>query len=139
MKRIISFALIAVLAVLTLTACGKSEFTVTENYEKYMRITAKKANKDDYFMVGSLEVDEGEQIKITSDLTKGSIRVELVKAPEDQSIEEYPDMDNEATITANLHATDGAAGTVSAGTYLLRATCLEKATGTVYIEVTPAE
>ena len=48
-------------------------------------------------------------------------------------------MDGAAIISADLVRTDGASGTVPAGTYLLRAACLEKATGTIQIDVTLVE
>ena len=139
MKRIRAFTGIIALVVLTmvLTACGKSEFGLTENTEKKMTITAERADKDAFFMVGSLEVSDGEQIVITSNLEKGSIRVEIVGVAEEQNIDQLPEMDGEAIMTANLHSTDGSSGTVPAGSYMLRATCLEKATGTVQIEVLP--
>ena len=122
---------------LVLTACGKSEFGVSENTEKKMTITAENADKDAFFMVGSLEVADGEPIAITSNLTKGSVRVEIVGTPEEQSIDQIPDMNAEATLTADLKSTDSVSGTVEAGTYMLKATCLEKATGTVLVEVSP--
>ena len=75
---------------------------------------------------------------MTSNLKKGSIRVELVSTPAEQSIDQLPEMNGEATLTAELTGTDGMSGTVPAGSYLLRATCLEKASGTVEIEVQPA-
>ena len=138
MKKIKALAgFIALL--LMLTACGKSEFSMAENTEKRMTISAENAAKDAFFMVGSLEAAEGDQISITSNLTKGSIRVEIIGAPAEQSIDQIPDMDGEPIITANLVSTDKQAGTVPAGSYLLKATCLEKATGTVLIEVLPAE
>ena len=139
MKRMTSFTMIIalVLSMLVLTACGKSEFGVSENTEKKMTITAENADKDSFFMVGSLEVADGEQIAITSNLTKGSVRVEIVGTPEEQSIDQIPDMNAEATLTADLKSTDSVSGTVEAGTYMLKATCLEKATGTVLVEVTP--
>ena len=141
MKR--NKALIAIMALvlslLMLTACGKSEFGMSENTGKRMVVTAQNADKDAFFMVGSLEVDEGEQIAITSNLTKGSVRVEIIGVPAEQSIDELPDLNVEPIITANLHSNDQQSGTVSAGTYMLKATCLEKATGTVLIEVQPAE
>ncbi len=46
--------------VLALTACGKSVFTVSENSEKRMTITADNAKKDAFFVVGTLNADEGE-------------------------------------------------------------------------------
>lgn len=133
------FKIIPVLILLTmlLTSCGKSEFGVTTNTAKQMTITAEKADKDAFFIVGTLEVTDGEQIVITSDLTKGSVKVEIIEVPEEQSIDKYPEMDGEAVITANLKSTDGASGTVPAGFYQLKATCLETATGTIQIEVKP--
>ena len=139
MKRMTSFTMIIalVLSMLVLTACGKSEFGLSENTEKKMTITAENADKDAFFMVGSLEVADGEQIAITSNLTKGSVRVEIIGMPAEQSIDQIPDLNVEPTITFNLKSTDSVSGTVAAGTYMLKATCLEKATGTVLVEVTP--
>ena len=127
-----------VLLMLTLTACGKPEFGVTENTGKRMTITAMNADRDDFFMVGSLDVADGEQIVITSRLTEGSIRVEIVEDLDGQSIEVLPVIDGEAIITANLQNGESASGTVAAGSYSVRATCLERATGTIQIEVKPA-
>ena len=135
------FRILPVLILLTilLTSCGKSEFGVTANTAKQMTITAEKADKNASFMVGTLEVTDGEQIVITSNLTKGSVKVEIIGAPAEQSIDKLPEMDGEAVFTADIKGTDSASGTVPAGMYLLRATCLEKATGTAQIEVKPAE
>ena len=140
MKRIkaLTGIIALLLAALLLTACGKSEFGMAENTAKRMTIAADNADKKDFFMVGSLEVEDGEQIVVTSNLKKGSIRVELVGTPAEQSIDQLPEMNGEATLTAELTGTDGVSGTVPAGSYLLRATCLEKASGTVEIEVQPA-
>lgn len=138
MRRI--FAALLVLALtLALTGCGGSSFGLTENSEKRMVITAERAAKDAFFMVGSLEVEEGERVAIRAELTKGEIEVEIVPAPAEQSIDELPDFSGEAVLTAKLKSGEGAAGTVNAGSYLLRATCLERASGTVVIEVEPAE
>ncbi len=100
-----------------------------------MTITAENATKDAFFLVGSLEVDDGEQIVITANLEKGQVRVEIIEAPEDQSIDTLPDMNVEPTITANVSNTEETSGTVPPGIYLLKATCLEKATGTVQVAV----
>ena len=138
-RKIFAVILAGVLSLLTLTACGKSQFGLTENTEKRMVITAERAAKDDFFLVGSLKVDEGEQITISSDLKKGSVRVEIFRWGEEQDADTLPETGGEATLTANLHAADGASGTVEPGNYSLKAVCLEKATGTVTIEVVPAE
>ena len=138
-RKIFAVILAGVLSLLTLTACGTSEFGMTENTEKRMVITAERAAKDDFFLVGSLKVDEGEQITISSDLEKGSVRVEILRWGEEQDADTLPETGGEATLTANLHAADGASGTVEPGNYSLKAVCLEKATGTVTVEVVPAE
>ena len=146
MKRIrtkcivcLSVTVLLVLSALALTGCGKSVFGLNENTEKRMVIEAKNAQKDAFFSVGSLEVDEGEKIEISSDLKKGSVRVEIIGMSGEQSIDKLPEMDGEPIIAADLTTTDGCAGTVAAGSYMLSATCLEKATGTIQIEVKPAE
>ena len=138
-RKIFAAILAGILSLLMLTACGKSQFGLTENTEKRMVITAERAAKDDFFLVGSLKVDEGEQITISSDLEKGSVRVEIFRWGEEQDADTLPETGGEATLTANLHASDGASGTVEPGNYSLKAVCLEKATGTVTIEVVPAE
>ena len=134
-----SIIIAVLILVLTLTACGKSEFSVSENTGKQMTVTAQNADKDAFFMVGSLDVADGEQIVITSNLTKGSVRVDIVAASEEQSIDKLPDMNGDAIITAELESGESVSGTVAAGSYLLRATCLKKATGTIQIEVKPAD
>lgn len=130
--------LLLTLVVFTLTACGRTAFGVTENTGKRMTITAERADKDDFFMLGTLEVDEGERVEITANLTKGAIRVELIGTPAEQSIDELPDMDGEPQLTAELDTTESASGTLPAGEYMLKATCLEKASGTVQIEAKSA-
>ena len=129
--------ILILILMLTLTACGKSRFVVSENTGKQMTVTAQNANKDAFFMVGSLDVADREEIVITSKLTKGSVRVEIVAASEEQNPEKLPDMNGEAIITADLENGNSASGTAAAGSYYLRATCLEKATGTIQIEVKP--
>ena len=129
--------ILAVLLLSALTACGRSEFGPSENTGKQMTITAENAARDAFFMSGSLEVAEGEQIVITSNMAKGSIRVEIIEVPKEQSADKLPDMDGEAIITADLDSTESASGTVAAGWYMVKATCLENATGTVRIEVKP--
>lgn len=139
MKKIISIAVVIVLALsmMMLTSC-KSEFGMTENSEKRMVVNAENAAKDSFFAVGSLEAEEGDEIEIKADLEKGEIQIELFGMPAEQSIDEVPEIDGEPTIMAKLNGTASQTQTVSAGSFMLKATCLEKATGTVTIQVNPA-
>ena len=130
---------LALITLLSLTACGKSEFGVTENTEKHMTVSAENAGKDAYIVVGSLEADAGEQIAIASSLSKGSIRIEIIGEAANESIDQLPDLNAEPIITANVKLTDSASGTVPAGSYMMKATVLEKASGTVTIDVKPAD
>jgi hypothetical protein len=141
MKRRNRFALITVLAILmlTLSACGQSYFKVDENTGKSMLISAQKAGKDSYFMSGSLTVEEGEEITASADLSKGRIRVEIFLESGEQSKDQMPQLEEEPALSANLQGTDSMSGTVNPGTYMVQATCLEKATGSIVIEVGPAE
>lgn len=140
MKRnhILAIILVLGLAALMLAGCGKSEFGVITNSEKRMVLSAENAGKDAVVTVGALEVTEGEAIDISADLTEGEIRVEILSASEEQSMDDAPELSAEAVITANLKADESTSGTVEPGTYLLKATCLKSATGTVQVEVQPA-
>ncbi len=134
----------AVLIALALSACmliscGKSEFNLTVFSEKQAVIDAAKAQKDAACSAGTLTVEEGEQIVIAASLTKGSVRVEIIEAPEGSDAENPLETNGNAIISANLKNTDGASSTMAAGKYIVKASCLEKATGTVHIDVTPVK
>lgn len=117
------------------TACAKHEFSGESNDEKSMTITAVNAAADDYFMSGTLEVDEGESIKIAPDLEKGSIKLEFVSAEGNDNIDELPELDGEAVVTANVSGTQEQAYGGSTGSFMVKATVTEKATGTVEITI----
>ena len=141
MKRIISIILVAVLAVsmLAMTSCGKKEFSGSVEDDKNMTITAVKADAGDYFATGSLVVEEGEQVTIDTDLESGAITVEFLGSSEEQSAEELPEMDGEATYTAFLEGTNTQSVSFGAGTFMIKPTVTEKATGTVKITVQSAK
>ena len=141
MKRVKAVALVLVLALsmLMLAGCGKSEFGVTGNTGKQMTISAKNAARDAAFMTGTLDVEEGEKVVMSAELEKGEIRVEIIEAPAGQDMSVLPDFDGEPILTGNLNDGESASGTMAAGSYMVRATCLEKATGVVTIDVQPAD
>lgn len=140
MKKIISIITIAVLAVsmLAMTSCGKHEFSGQLDDEKNMTITAVKADDGDYFVTGTLEVDEGEQITIDTNLESGEITLEFLGSEGEGSIDELPDMDGEATYTAFLSGTNSQTVSFGAGSFMLKPTVTKQATGTVTITVQPA-
>ncbi len=121
------------------SACGKSEFGVTESTDKRITITANNAGKDSYFEVGTLEVGEGEKITAAADLSKGEVRVEIFLETGEQSMDQMPQMEEDPTLWGDLRDKESVSATVGEGSYIVRATCLQKATGTVVIEVLPAE
>ena len=140
MKRTIILFTVIVLTLLTLTACGKSEFGgLSDESGKLFTVTAERADQDSFFIGGSLEVEDGEQIVFTSNLTKGTIEIVLIRDPEEQSIDELPDFDGAESYKYEFSSTDSAADLLPSGSYLVNATCLKKASGTVQLEVKPAE
>ena len=80
----------------------------------------------------------GTAMVISGDLSKGSVRVEVIKAPEGATLEQLNSLGGEAAIAANVVKAEGFNGPVAAGRYFVKAVCLEKAAGTINIEVKPA-
>ena len=141
MKKIVSIIVVAVLvvAMLSMTSCGKREFSGSIDGDKNMTINAVKADEGDYFVTGSLVVEDGEQIAIDTDLESGEITVKFIASDGEQSAEELPELDGEATYTAYLEGTNSQAVSFGAGTFMIKPTVTKKATGTITITVQPAE
>ena len=141
MKKIVSIIAIAVLAVsmLAMVSCGKHEFSGQLDSDKNMTINAVNADKGDYFVTGTLVVDEGEEIAIDTALEKGEITLEFIGSEDEGNIDELPEVDGEATYTAYLSGTDSQAVSFGAGSFMIKPTVTEKATGTVTITVQPAK
>ena len=135
MKKRIAVILALALSALLLTACGKSEFGVIQNDPDRIVISAENAEKDAFFVTGTLEAAEGQQIVAAADLEKGSIRVEIYAAPEgEESVNELTDL-GDALLTGDLKADERFEGGMAAGSYLVKAICLNRATGWVEITV----
>ena len=141
MKRFISIIAIMALAVsmLAMTSCGKEEFSGSIDGDKNMTINAVKADDGDYFVTGSLVVEEGEQITIDTKLESGAITVEFISSEGEQNIDELPELDGDAAYTAFLEGTNTQSVSFGAGTFMIKPTVTEKATGTVNITVEPAK
>ena len=104
-----------------------------------MTITANRADEGDYFMTGTLEVADGEEVTIDSNLESGSISVQFIGSGGEQNIEELPELDGEATYTAYMEGTDLQTVSFGTGSFMIMPTVTEKATGTITITVQPAK
>ncbi len=137
MKKIISIIAIAALAVsmFAMTSCSKHEFSGQTDGDKNMTINAVNADKGDYFVTGTLVVDEGEEVAIDTQLEKGEITVEFIAAEGEGSIDELPELDGDATYTAYLSGTNSQTVSIGAGSFMIKPTVTDKATGTVSISV----
>lgn len=138
-KRRVSVLMAALLAVgmLTATACGmaKVNFSGKAESEKRMTFEAKNASKGQMVMIGSLEVEDGEELKITPELKRGMLKLEFIPEDEAQSMEKLPDIARDALITAELSGTGAQAYGIPAGSYTVRATVTENAKGKVAVEI----
>lgn len=139
-KTCIILAGILAMSMMALCACGGSSLGITGNSEKNMTVEAKNAAQGDFVLTGSLEVTEGEQVVIASSLEKGELKIELYATPAEQSAKELPDVeDSEPVVMSNASGTETVSATVPEGSYMVKVTSVEKATGTVQIDVTPTE
>ena len=131
-------AFIMILAVMALTACGGT-LSIDCSNEKAVHVEAKNADKDDWVVTGSLTVEEGETISFTANMEQGEIKLELFGTAEEQSIDELPEEPaGEAVATFVASGMDSMSATnAAAGSYMIKATVTEKATGTVDITAAP--
>lgn len=141
MKKILSVIMVSALlaASLALTGCSRSEFSGETLDEKSMAITAKNADKDDFFMTGQLEVGQGEEFAIDASLEQGAITLYLIPADTEAGIDEMPDTDQEAAVTTEVTGTSSQFFAADPGAYMVKAEVTEKATGTIEIRVQAAE
>ena len=140
MKKLMSVVAVIVLAasMLTLVSCGKSELTGEVIDEKSMTVTASKADTGDYFVTGSLEFEEGEQLSIEPNLESGEMTIEFINGEGMDSPDELPDVSGDAQYTAFISGTNAQTVSMPAGTYMIKVTVTDKATGTVAINVVAA-
>lgn len=136
-RRIFIIACFMIMAIVALTACGGTLGIDCSN-EKDVHVEAKNANTDDWVVTGSLTVEEGETVSFAANMEKGEIKIELFGMPEDQSIDELPDDPEGEPVTMFMAGgTDAMSVTPAAGSYLIKATVTEKATGSVEITAGP--
>ena len=134
MKKILVCICILTL-ILSLSACGKYQFAVTENTGRDIMIKAENAKVDDFMEFGTLEVYKGEEAVVASDLSEGQIDVELIKIPEDQSIDKLPDTDIKPTFVAHARNQDELSyyDEDEKSNYYIKVKVIEKASGIINI------
>ena len=140
MKKLMSVVAVIVLAasMLTLVSCGKSELTGEVIDEKSMTVTASKADTGDYFVTGSLEFEEGEQLSIEPNLESGEMTIEFINGEGMDNPDELPDVSGDAQYTAFISGTNAQKVSMPSGSYMIKVTVTDKATGSVAINVVAA-
>ncbi len=137
MKKYFSLFVVTVFAMaMFMTSCQSSDFAVAVNDDNTASITAENAGDDMSSSAGTLVIADEEEIVITPALEKGVITIEFLDATGFDDPDEVPDVNNleaVATITVSGSVEDVVA--VKAGSYMVRATGDEKATGTVELSV----
>jgi hypothetical protein len=137
MKKTVSLFAVIVLVVsmLAMASCGKAELSGEAIDDKSMTITASKSDAGDYFVTGSLVFEEGEQLSIEPNLESGEMTIEFINSEGMDNPDVLPDMEGEAQYTAFVSGSDAQTVDMPAGTYMVKVTVTEKATGTVAINV----
>ena len=137
MKKTVSLFAVIVLVVsmLAMASCGKAELSGEAIDDKSMTITASKSDAGDYFVTGSLVFEEGEQLSIEPNLESGEMTIEFINSEGMDNPDVLPDMEGEAQYTAFVSGSDARTVDMPAGTYMVKVTVTEKATGTVAINV----
>lgn len=135
-KAYILSLMVLVLATIVMTACTGSSFGMVTNDEKSMSVTAEKSGDGDSATSGSIVVGEEEQITIDSNLDSGSIQLDFISNEGFDDMEEVPDLENaEVKYTTTVSEVESQAVSFGAGSYLVRATVVDNANGTVEIKV----
>ena len=125
-------------SMLTMVSCGKSELTGEVIDEKSMTVTASKADTGDYFVTGSLEFEEGEQLSIEPNLESGEMTIEFINGEGMDNPDELPDVSGDAQYTAFISGTNAQTVSMPSGSYMIKVTVTDKATGSVAINVVGA-
>ncbi len=137
-RMVLVVAAVLALAMFAMSSCEGSVFSMDSADEKSMNIMVENAGADEFAMSGGLVVGEGEAITVSSDLEKGSVRIEIYKQAEEQSMEEVEIPEGEPVMTFDASGTDSSSADFEPGDYTVKATVLEKATGAVKIDVAAA-
>lgn len=134
-KTLILCILVLAMAMVAMVSCSSSSMAVETKDDKTVVITAENAGEDDENLAGAIVVGKDEQITIDSNLEKGGIHLYFIDAAEAQNEEDLPDADVEAKYTANVEGVESQAVSFGEGSYMVKVTATDKATGTVNVVV----
>ena len=145
MKNIkVIFAAAVAAFVLIMAGCGKVEETSSEmslnmSNEKNAVITLDKSSKDLAATSGTFVVDDGEQLLVEPALTGDSkILISFIASP-DEGIDQLPDVEGDSVLDLEVDGTDSFNCYVDPGSYMLKVTVLNEATGTVTLSAEAME
>ena len=140
MKKYFTLIVVTVFAMaMFMTSCQSSDFGIVNNDDNSLSITSENAGDDMSSTSGNLEVTDEDEIVVTPALESGEITIEFLDASGLDDPEEVPDVDSlEAMATVTVSGNEETVVGVKAGSYLVRATGGDKATGTVDVKVRTA-
>ena len=133
----------AVIALLVLAAVIyaeylKPKFYISKQTEKMVAITAKNAKEGAVLTAGTLTITDSEMLLHSSGLDRGTIRVDLYKMNEEGKVQTVKPI-----VTAWFYSGERRGGEYAlsgpTGTYQVQITCMEQATGTVWLKVLSGE
>ncbi len=141
MKKFISILAAAalVMSIFVMTGCTSEEnlFGCSDISEKEMTVEAYNSGEDGAFLTGSLVVDEGEQLTIESDLEEGTVQLDFIVDEGEASADEVPDIDEvEPAVTVTVKESGTQTTSIKPGSYSIKGTSVESATGTITVKVT---
>ena len=140
-KRII-LVITLVITIFAFSACS-NKTTLTGDMDengKSINITVDNASKGDYFVAGTLIVEEGEQLLFDTGLNKGDMYIEFFKT---ESIEDPDEISinklGNAIYTKAISVPEYTPINIDPGYYIIKPTVTEKANGSIKITVQQIE
>ena len=139
-KTVIIVAVIAllVLAAVVYAEYLKPKFYISKQTEKMVAVTAKNAKEGAVLTAGTLTITDSEMLLHSSGLDRGNIRVDLYEMNEEGKVQTVKPI-----VTAWFYSGERRGGEYAlsgpTGTYQVQITCMEQATGTVWLKVLSGE
>lgn len=141
LKKIGVIVTVLMLAMLMMTGCSSSEFGLVVNDDNTAVVTAENAGEDDSSSAGTITVGENQQISVeASEGAEGTLQLDFIaegELSEDADADELAEaLEAAPTLTLVVEGEQSTSGPIPAGDYLIKASSLDKLTGTYTISVT---